>query len=211
MILNKIFIKIIKAKSNRIISASDFAFYYIYHTTKCHKNQVLLKQNSSHILNWGDKMDNNFLVEQQQICLLNEAKKIQKYNAVTAKFGLSLSEVQINELISKRVSSLKDTDRIEFGEGILPKLIYAFCDSPFITQDIYAEILAELQDLFYYFKNESNDLLSDDELIEYMKLVFDGRAQGSVEYLEGTSLEELCRYVRGGFCPYDADSAGDTF
>ena len=73
-----------------------------------------------------------------------------------------------------------------------------FCDSPFLTRDNYAQTLAELQDAFYYFKNESEDRISDDELVELMRDVFNGRAQGSMEHLIGTSLEELCRWARGG-------------
>ena len=56
-----------------------------------------------------------------------------------------------------------------------------------------------MQDAFYYFKNESDDRISDDELIEYMKDTFDGKAQGSIEYLTGTSLEELCHPARDSF------------
>ena len=40
--------------------------------------------------------------------------------------------------------------------------------------------------------------ISDDELIEFMKREFDGKCQGSIEYLSGTSLEELCRGTRYG-------------
>ena len=42
---------------------------------------------------------------------------------------------------------------------------------------------AELQEAFYYFKTEAMEQFSDDELIEYMVKVFNGRAQGSTEYL----------------------------
>ncbi len=114
----------------------------------------------------------------------------------TLKFGLSLSEDQARSLVEQRFGALRDTGRIEFGEGVLKKLIYAFCDSPYLTQENYEETLTELQDSFYYFKNESNDLIPDDELIEFMKNIFNGKAQGSLEYLAGTSLEELCRNTR---------------
>ena len=40
-------------------------------------------------------------------------------------------------------------------------------------------------------------VLSDDELIEYMVKVFNGRAQGSAEYLSGTSLEALAKRPLG--------------
>lgn len=44
------------------------------------------------------------------------------------------------------------------------------------------------------------DDISDEELIEFMKIVFNEKARGSLEYLWGTSLEELCRYVRQSYC-----------
>ena len=51
---------------------------------------------------------------------------------------------------------------------------------------------------FYFFKGEAMEQISDDELIEFMKRDFDGKCQGSIEYLSGTSLEELCRGTRYG-------------
>ncbi|MPN09227.1 hypothetical protein SDC9_156516 [bioreactor metagenome] len=53
--------------------------------------------------------------------------------------------------------------------------------------------------------------ISDDELIEFMKQVFDGKAQGSLEYLSGTSLEELCRNTRYGYEMDDTDIYGHLF
>ena len=88
---------------------------------------------------------------------------------------------------------------MEFGGGILPKLIRAFCDSPYIDRQNYAATLGELQDAFYYFKNESEDRFSDDELITFMAKVFNGQAHGSAEVLATISLEELCRWARNGF------------
>ena len=53
-------------------------------------------------------------------------------------------------------------------------------------------------------------ILSKDQF-EYMVKVFNGRAQGSAEYLSGTSLEALARYARTDFDPFDAEEAGDLF
>lgn len=114
------------------------------------------------------------------------------------RFGLSLSQSQIQTLEERRCQALKDTGRVEFGGGVLKKLIYAFCDSPYVSQDNCEETLLELQDLFYYFKNESMEKLSDDELIEAMYHSFHEEANGSLEYLAGTSLEALCRGLRCG-------------
>ena len=72
-------------------------------------------------------------------------------------------------------------------------------------------MLAQLQEAFYYYKTEALDFYTDDELIEYMVCVFNGRAQGSAEYLIETSLDALCRYARDGYDARNADKAGDLF
>ena len=126
---------------------------------------------------------------------------LQNCNDMTLRFGLILSAQQIQNLAERRIRALKDTGRIEFGQGVLKKIITEFCDSPYITQDNYEDAIIELQDSFYYFKNESIDLVSDDELISKMKYYFDGVCQGSLECLSGTSLEEICRGIRYGRGP----------
>lgn len=40
---------------------------------------------------------------------------------MTIKYGLTLSNKDINELVENRFKSLKDTGRIEFSEGVLKK------------------------------------------------------------------------------------------
>ena len=155
-------------------------------------------------------MDNNMLLPLQQQ-LLAAHQEIRECNAYSSRFGLVLSETEITDLVTSRAEALRASGRIEFGGGILPKLIEAFCDSPYVDQQNYADTLTELQEAFYYFKTEAMDRLSDDELIEYMVKVFNGRAQGSAEYLSGTSQEALARYARTGFDPFDAEEAGDLF
>ena len=153
--------------------------------------------------------ENMLLPLQQQLTLAYQ--EVRECNAYSSNFGLSLSETEIAELVTCRAEALRTSGRIEFGGGILPKLIQAFCDSPYINQENYAGTLADLQEAFYYFKTEAMDRFSDDELIEYMVKVFNGRAQGSAEYLSGTSLEALARYARTEFDPFDAEKAGDLF
>ncbi|HBL40740.1 MAG TPA: hypothetical protein DDY98_03900 [Ruminococcaceae bacterium] len=144
--------------------------------------------------------------------LLEGAKQeIRACNEISEPFGLRLNEEEIQDLAECRNDSLKASGRIEFEGGILPKLIHAFCDSPYLSQSNYADTLAQLQEAFYYYKTESCDEYTDDELIEFMVEVFNGRAQGSAEYLIGTSLFDLCRYAREGYDPNDADGIGDLF
>lgn len=115
---------------------------------------------------------------------------------LNALYGLVLTDADIAELVTLRGEALRATGRIEFGGGILPKLIRAFCSSPYIDRQNYAATLGELQDAFYYFKNESNDMFSDDDLIDFMANSFNGRAEGNAELLTSISLEQLCRWAR---------------
>lgn len=139
----------------------------------------------------------NFALEPLQIHAARQ--ELLACNARTALCGLTLTETDVEQLAQAHVDALRSTGRVEFGGGALQKLVYAFCDSPYLTQENYAQTLSELQEIFYCFKNESGERLSDDELIGAMKEVFDGRAQGSLEYLAGTSPEELCRRARSGW------------
>ena len=126
----------------------------------------------------------------------NQLQKVMDMNAKTERFGLSLTEEDARMLVEKRLESLKEQQRVEFGEGILPKLIFTFCDSPYLDQGSYADIIAQLQEIFYLYKNESMDELSDDELLSLMKEAFDGECQGSLDFLQETVLEKYARKIR---------------
>jgi hypothetical protein len=78
----------------------------------------------------------------------NQLQQILDCNKHTKKFGLSITKEEALQLNESRKKSLKKEERVEFGEGILNKLIYTFCDSPYIYQDNYVEMLEGLQDIF---------------------------------------------------------------
>ena len=146
---------------------------------------------------------NELSIRQMQLSAAKE--EIRCCNDLNALNGLTLTEADITELVELRGQALQNTGRVEFGGGILPKLIRVFCKSSYVDAYNYATTLAELQDAFYYFKNESEDRFSDDELIEFMEKVFNGQAHGSAEVLTTISLEELCRWARNDFDDRYAD------
>lgn len=136
--------------------------------------------------------------------------EIEKCNDFTAQYGLTLSHQDVIELIETRNFALKSNGRIEFGGGVINKIIREFCDSPYLTMDNYAETIHDLTEIFYFYKNETLDLISDDELIEFMKNRFDGRCQGSLELLSGRELENMARNLRYGYAPnYSVDPERD--
>lgn len=134
--------------------------------------------------------------------------EVVKCNDYTERFGLSLTQAQAIELVETRSLSLRENRRIEFGGGVIDKIIKEFCDSPYLAMQNYSETLHELIETFYYYKNDTLDLISDDDLIKFMKTAFDGVCQGSLDLLSGRELYYLARNLRLGL---PADYSEDDF
>lgn len=157
-------------------------------------------------------MENQFMLLPVALQNRQTITDLQSCNEITVRYGLELTTKEMYELAENRRAALERHGRIEFGGGMLKKLILEFVDSPFLNQDHYADTLMELQECFYYFKNESLELLTDDELIKRMKKYFDDVCQGSVEYLQTTMLENYCRDLRYGSKEYeDMDGYEDNY
>lgn len=142
------------------------------------------------------------LVDKERMIQLqeqNQLSQIIKTNEVSERFGLSLTEQDAKLLLKERRNSLKKQRRIEFGEGIVAKIIYEFCDSPYICQDNYVETITGLQDIFYQYKNEMQDEITDDELLHLMKEQFEKICFGDLDYLEGTCLHNFAEAIRAGY------------
>lgn len=127
----------------------------------------------------------NSLIKEQTI------SEILKMNEETTKYGLTLTEQQAVALVNTKSDALKNVGRIEFSGGVIDKLILAFCDSPYITQQNYEDSLHALVDIFYSFKNETLDRISDNYLIAFMKKSFNGICFGSLELLSERELPAL--------------------
>lgn len=123
--------------------------------------------------------------------------KILLCNENTKKYGLFLTERQALALSQTRTASLKENKRIEFGNGIVDKLIMAVCDSPYITQEIYEDTLHELINLFYDLKNNTWDRVSDNDLIDFIKTAFNGCCHGSMDLLIEKSMQ-LAEHIHCG-------------
>ena len=127
--------------------------------------------------------------------------KLLRCNEVTSRFGLSLSIAEARALAETQSRALKTSERVAFTSGFMEDLIMAFCDSPYINQDDYAEIMAELTTLFYDFKNETLDEIDDAEAIALMKKLFDTVCEGSLDRLREYALPIVTRRIRFGLPP----------
>lgn len=127
-----------------------------------------------------------------------ELDRILACNQASSEYGLSLSLQQAEALVQTGKLALEKTGRIEFGSGVIDKIISAFCTSIYISSRNYEETLHELITLFYDFKNETCDAVSDIQLISFMKNHFDGCCHGSLELLASQALTQLSLHIRSG-------------
>lgn len=135
--------------------------------------------------------------------------EILKCNEETSPHQLILTKEDAILLIDTRKEALSATQRIEIGGGVISKIIHAFCTSPYISQYNYASTISELIDTFYYFKNETLEEISDDDMIDLMKELFDQKCHGSIELLQGKELERVAHNIRFGGWDFDREESGE--
>lgn len=150
-------------------------------------------------------MGEEFLLSKDWMILLqepNQLSKVIKTNELTERFGLCLTEQDAKLILEERKNSLAEQKRIEFGEGIATKIIYEFCDSDYIHQNNYVDTIIRLQEIFYLYKNEMQDEITDDELLHLMKEQFENLCFGDLDYLESTCLANFAEAIRAGYSGY---------
>lgn len=122
--------------------------------------------------------------------------EILKTNEESVEYGLFLYKQDAQTLIEASRESLSVQDRIEFGKSIVIKLINKFMKSSYISQSDYADTLYALIDIFYQVKEESLDVLTDDEVIDVMFDFYEKESGGSIEILQNRDMDYLCRKIR---------------
>ena len=133
-----------------------------------------------------------------------------KTNETTERVGLYLTEQNTKLIVAEWKNALAEQKIIEFGEGIATKIIYEFCDSEYIHQSNYVETIIRLQEIFYLYKNEMHDEITDDELLHLMKEQFENICFGDLDYLESTCLANFAEAIRTGYEGYkNSDGYGE--
>lgn len=144
-------------------------------------------------------MDKNWMDLLQGTTQLSKLKETNQY---TGQYGLMLSNQEAQLILNSRKNTLREQKRVEFGESIVPKIIREFCDSNYIDQSNYVTTIIRLQDIFYLYKNEMNDEITDDELLHFMREQYDLLCFGDLDYLEHTCLYEFAEAIRAGYRNY---------
>ena len=144
-------------------------------------------------------MDENWMEQFQK---QNLSTQLLLTNQYTQQYGLVLTQEDTELILEGRKNALQEQRRVEFGESILPRIIFEFCDSAYIRQDNYTQTLLRLQEIFFLYKNEMEDEITDDELLHFMKEQFETICYGDLEYLEGTCLTGFAEAIRAGYRGY---------
>lgn len=145
----------------------------------------------------------NGLISFENLSLQPVSKEILDLNTVSGQYGLVLSEEEARELSDTRNQALTENDRIEIGVGAVAKIVRRFCKSHYVTQENYTYLLNEVTALFYYIKTETEDRISDDDLVEELFRRFELRCNGSIDTLISVEGERIIRMVNSGDNYYD--------
>ena len=145
-------------------------------------------------------MDTEWLTVAEQP---TEEERLLVLNDRLAMHGLVLSAEDVHEILAERRVALAEAERVELGESIAPQLVEAFYDSDDIDRRDFVATVIRLQEIFFSYKNEVGETMSDEELLQVMRILFDRCCHGDVEMLESTVLEQFARTVRAGYRGYD--------
>ena len=109
--------------------------------------------------------------------------EILQINEESSAYGLILSSKDVEEVIKSRGYSLKTYGRIDLNMDITKKLIKKLYTSPYTQKDDYVELINDLQDIFYYLKNETLDEISDNEIIDIISEFYE-KSSGRIDHVQ---------------------------
>ena len=125
------------------------------------------------------------ITQENEILDLNEKSQI---------YGLTLNKEDVKEIINSRDNTLKNYGRIELDIGITKMIIENLYKSQYTDRDDYVELINDLQEVFYYLKNETLDQISDIEIIDIIDEVYNN-CSGRIDIVQ-EKCEEFAKSYR---------------
>lgn len=119
-----------------------------------------------------------------------------KINDESSAYGLILTPQDVEEIIKSRGYSLKNYGRIDLNMDVTKKLINKIYTSQYTDKNDYVEIINDLQDIFYYLKNETLDEISDNEIIDII-VEFYEKTSGRIENIQNLTEKFALEYKLG--------------
>lgn len=112
-----------------------------------------------------------------------QANEILELNKKSQIYGLTLNKEDVKEIITSRNDTLKSYGRIELNIDVTKKIIEVLYESQYTDKDDYVESINDLQEIFYYLKNETLDQISDVEIIEIID-EFYNKCSGRIDVVQ---------------------------
>lgn len=103
-----------------------------------------------------------------------QKNEILNLNNKSQGYGLVLSKEDVDEIINSRNDTLKYYGRIELDIDVTKKIIENLYTSQYTEKDDYVELINDMQEIFYYLKNETLDEISDIEIITILDKFYNG-------------------------------------
>lgn len=127
-----------------------------------------------------------------------EGNDLYRINEETAGYGLALTHEEASELAATHRRVLESCGRVETGFDTVQNIIRALCPSRFLTDKNYADVLNEAVNAFYTIKNESEDLLSDRQVLSMLAKALE-KYEGDLSiYLRSWELTDQIRALKDG-------------
>lgn len=121
-----------------------------------------------------------------------QKNEILNLNNESQNYGLDLTKEDVEEIINSRNDTLKYYGRIELDISVTKHIIENLYTSQYTDKDDYVELINDIQDIFYYLKNETLDEISDIEIIEIIDKFYNDFS-GRIDMVQ----EEAERFAKG--------------
>ncbi|UUC43124.1 DUF6323 family protein [Clostridioides difficile] len=125
-----------------------------------------------------------------------ERNKLFETNIESRDYGLTLSESDVKDIINFRDNTLKGYGRIELDIKVTKQLIENIYTSQYTNMDNYLETINDMQEIFYYLKNETDDKICDDEIIEILDELYE-KFSGNINNVRGEADEFVKKFKFG--------------
>lgn len=126
---------------------------------------------------------------------VNLQNELLNLNDKSIYYGLSLSQKDTQVIVESRDLSLRDMGRIELGIDITKKIVEFVYKSPYTNREDYLENIVDIQESFYYLKNETLDLISDNDAVDLLAEMYD-KFCGETKYIQSV-VEDYARIFKG--------------
>lgn len=123
-----------------------------------------------------------------------QIKDFLEINNSTKNYGLVLSHNDVKQILQSRKKDLNNYARVELSTNVAKLFAVKIAKTGYADKENYSEVIARLQTIFYYIKNETEDKIGDNKLIENIVENFVKYA-GCIE-LVSSEMEKFARTFR---------------